>query len=132
MKWRICKDLPMAASQCLQLGPPSPCALLVTHTVVSRLETTTIVAHIRPRVVIFLFDGRNSGQQKRKEEERSRRGVGQLGASLRRRLHLHVSDRAQQCLSCLRGAQGSAGLLIRPEYMFGRRTESCPPNKLWS
>lgn len=34
MKWRICKDLPMVPSQCLQLGPPSPCVLLVFHSVI--------------------------------------------------------------------------------------------------
>lgn len=40
------------------------------------------MAHIRIPVVIFLFDGRNSGQQRHEERERSEPGVGQLGSEL--------------------------------------------------
>jgi hypothetical protein len=60
----------------------SPIGATATALLVSGI---TIVARFDPRVVIFLFHGRNSGQQKGKENRSSGRGVGQRAANLGRR-----------------------------------------------
>jgi hypothetical protein len=135
-KWCISKNLSRPGRHCNFNGtsprprPVFPCqSTAFLGTVTLNAKVSTIVARFGPGVVNFLFHGRNSGQQKRKEREGAEPGVGQPG---------RIWDEpalARSCpttFSCLRGAQRPAVLLRPLEYMFDRRTESCPQNRLWS
>jgi hypothetical protein len=103
------------AAQELRLDPPLPdtrsCLLAhaCSRTVILRTKVSTIVARFDPGVVIFLFHGRNSGQQKTQSERLEPR-VRQLGANLGRRSRSHVSDCVQQC--------SVAGVLRRIRKVF--------------
>ena len=75
----ILKDLPRATGTALLIGPPSRChrcllaRFMLASTPSSGLKKMrTIVAHFHLKVVIFLFSGRNAGQQRREGRNRAR------------------------------------------------------------
>jgi hypothetical protein len=51
------------ASHCLQLGHRHHARFLFPIPLILCVEISTIVARFNPGVVVFLFHGRNSGQQ---------------------------------------------------------------------
>src|SRR6266567_5884729 len=133
----ILMDLPRAAGTVPLMGAAVVPRLLspdLPHaccdTAIRRQKMRTIVPHFHLEVVIFLFHGRNSGQQR--HHERNAKGWSQsVAANRERKLHLHVSDHTWECLSCLGAAYIPAGLLIRPERIVGRRTGICLRSRPW-